>query len=113
MNNKEITKYFLLKDNKNLFNNNIIIYKNKKYFEKEIRLNIYLFLTQDIYKKIHNKNFKNISEEFLDKLWLSLENASINDLISIVEENPKWSNKRAIDEYKNRYKGIIEALQIS
>ena len=110
MNKEEIVKYYLSKDNKNLFNDNVIIYK--KFYESNIRIDIYLFLTKEISLKVYN-GLEKISKFFLDKIWNSLENASISELISIVEENPKWFNSSAIDEHKNRYKGLIEALHFS
>lgn len=112
MNRKEIINYYLSKYNKNLFNDNVIMYRNKEYYESDIRIDIYLFLTKEIGLKVYN-GLEKISKSFLDKIWNSLENASISELISIVEENPKWFNNSAIDEYKNRYKGLIEVLEFS
>lgn len=112
MTREDIIKYYLSKDNKKLFNHNIIVYKDKKCYEGDIRMDIYLFLTREICLKVYN-SLKNISEIFLDKIFFSLENASIEGVISIACENPKWFNSSAIDEHKNRYKGLIEALHFS
>lgn len=62
---------------------------------------------------------------FLDKIYLSLENASYDELIDITHEDPEWiklSNdtfnaptmnlEQNIEEYKHRYKGLISALNL-
>lgn len=62
---------------------------------------------------------------FLDKIYMSLENASYEELIEITHEDPEWQKLSSntysapimniednIEEYKKRYKGIIEALKI-
>jgi len=75
-----------------------------------------------------NPNNTDINEdikEFLDKIYLSLENATYEELIEISHEDPEWIKlknetrtaptmnlKNNIEEYKKRYKGLIEALSI-
>lgn len=62
---------------------------------------------------------------FLDKIYLSLENASYEELIEITHEDPEWQRlssntydapimhiENNIEEYKKRYKGLISALKI-
>lgn len=62
---------------------------------------------------------------FLDKIYMSLENASYEELIEITHEDPEWKKlkgdtynrpimnlEKNIEEYKKRYKGLIEALKI-
>ena len=62
---------------------------------------------------------------FLDKIYDSLINASYEELIEITHEDPEWIRlskdtfnapmmnlEKNIDEYKQRYKGIIAALKI-
>ncbi len=62
---------------------------------------------------------------FLDKIYSSLENATYEELIEITHEDPEWMSlkdltydapvmnlEKHIDEYKKRYKGLIEALNI-
>ena len=78
---------------------------------------------------ISSRNEKvNISEDikdFLDKIYLSLENASYEELIDITHEDPEWINlsndtfnaptmnlEKNIEEYKKRYKGLISALKL-
>lgn len=62
---------------------------------------------------------------FLDKIYLSLENATYEELIEITHEDPEWSNlknetfnaptmniTKHLEEYKKKYKGLIEALKL-
>jgi hypothetical protein len=62
---------------------------------------------------------------FLDKIYYALEQATYDDLIEITHEDPEWIElskntynapvmdlEKHIAEYKIRYKGIIEALNI-
>ncbi len=64
-------------------------------------------------------------KDFLDKIYLSLENATYEELIEITHEDPEWKKlsndtynapvmdvKKNILEYKKRYKGLINALKI-
>ena len=47
---KEVALYFLSKDiNKELFSNNIVNYNGRKFYEGNLRLNKYLFLSQVVY----------------------------------------------------------------
>lgn len=73
-------------------------------------------------------SFDEISDDdkkFLDKIYMSLENATYDELIEITHEDPEWVKLKSqtynapvmdlekhIDEYKKRYKGLIEALKI-
>ena len=60
---------------------------------------------------------------FLDKIYDSLINASYEELIEITHEDPEWIElskkhyyimdlKKHTVEYKHRYRGLIEAMQI-
>ena len=155
---KQVAEYFISKDiDRKLFNNNVVTYNGRKFYEGNARINKYLFLSQVVHlakynKKLFSDNFvaydngpvvetimnsygrlvgKNeldIDKEekiFLDKIYLSLENATYKELIEITHEDPEWQNlskdtynapvmnlEKNIDEYKKRYKGIIEALKI-
>lgn len=81
------------------------------------------------YPRLIGKDNKNIitdsKREFLDKIYMSLENASYEELIEITHEDPEWKKLSSdtynapimkiednIEEYKKRYKGLIEALKI-
>lgn len=159
MNAKVIAKYYLSKDpNRILFNNNVVIKNNRKFYEGNARLNKYLFLSQVVYlakyeKKLISNNFvaydngpviKEIINEypiifsrretvtlpddiklFLDKIYEALENASYEEFIEITHEDPEWIKlskdtfnapimnlEENINEYKQRYKGLISALKI-
>lgn len=73
----------------------------------------------------NDKNIDEIEKNFLDKIYLSLENATYEELIDIIHEDSKWqilsedtynapviNLEKNISEYKKRYKGLIEALKI-
>lgn len=154
-----IAKYYLSKDSDRvLFNNNVVVKNNRKFYEGNARLNKYLFLSQVVYlakyeKKLISDNFvaydngpviKDIITEypiissrretvtipddvkvFLDKIYESLKNASYEELIEITHEDPEWIKlskdtfnapimnlEKNIEEYKQRYKGLIAALKI-
>ena len=62
---------------------------------------------------------------FLDKIYDSLINASYKELIEISHEDPEWIKlshntfnapimnlEENIEEYKERYKGLIAALKL-
>lgn len=154
-----IAKYYLSKDpDRVLFNNNVVIKNNRKFYEGNARLNKYLFLSQVVYlakyeKKLISDDFvaydngpvvKRIINEypiissrnekveipndikiFLDKIYSSLENATYDELIDITHEDPEWIRlskdtfnapimniEDNIEEYKQRYEGLIRALKI-
>lgn len=154
-----IAKYYLSKDSDRvLFNNNVVVKNNRKFYEGNARLNKYLFLSQVVYlakyeRKLISDNFvaydngpviKDIITEypiissrretvtipddvkvFLDKIYESLKNASYEELIEITYEDPEWIKlskdtfnapimnlEKNIEEYKQRYKGLIAALKI-
>lgn len=156
---KNVAEYFLSKDpERKLFNKNIVIYNDRKFYEGNARLNKYLFLAQVVYMaKFESKLFSDdfcaydngpvveaimtsygrlnakenqaiINEEirsFLDKIYLSLENATYEELIEITHEDPEWKKlssntydapvmhiEQNIEEYKKRYRGLIAALKI-
>lgn len=154
-----IAKYYLSKDpDRILFNKNVVAKNDRKFYEGNVRLNKYLFLSQVVYlarygKKLISDNFvaydngpviKEIITEypiissrnefveidsqtklFLDKIYDALINASYEELIEITHEDPEWLNlskntfdapimnlEKHIDEYKQRYKGLIAALKL-
>ena len=72
-----------------------------------------------------DKVIDKVTKDFLDKIYLSLENATYEELIDITHEDPEWqvlskdtynapvmNLEKNIEEYKKRYKGLIEALKI-
>ncbi len=156
---KQVAEYFISKDpERKLFNNNVVLYNDRKFYEGNARINKYLFLAQVVHlAKYNTKLFSDdfsaydngpvvesimnsygrlkgryddndIDKEkqiFLDKIYLSLENATYEELIEITHEDPEWQTlskdtynapvmnlEKNITEYKKRYKGLIEALKI-
>lgn len=125
--NARINKYLFLaqvvhlaKFGKKLFNDDFLVYDNGPIINEIMRN--YLTMILNIEKAEINKIDKS---DFLDKIYFSLENASIIELIEITHEDPEWLNLRYnacnspkmnlenhIDEYKRRYKGLIEALNL-
>jgi len=124
--NARINKYLFLAqvvhlakfDNK-LFLDDFVAYDNGPIIE-EI-MNTYSTLIDFKDEIILNDNNK----EFLDKIYFSLENASIEELIEITHEDPEWQKlskstyhapvmnlEDNLEEYKKRYKGLIAALKI-
>ena len=67
---------------------------------------------------------KNI-QEYLNKVYDALKNATYEELIEISYEDPEWIKlhnntfyapimnlEENLEEYKHRYKGLIEALKL-
>ncbi len=110
---------YLAKYEKRLISENFVAYDNGPVI-KEI-------MTEYPILSSRNENVS-IEEEiktFLDKIYDSLINASYEELIEITHEDPEWIRlskdtfnspimnlEKNIDEYKQRYKGIIEALKL-
>ncbi|HBP12685.1 MAG TPA: hypothetical protein DD613_01300 [Firmicutes bacterium] len=110
---------YLAKYNKRLFNDDFRAYDNGPVI-------LDIMKTFPVLK--NEENFSSISDKdkiFLDKIYESLENATYEELIDITHEDPEWlclkeltynapvmDLEKHIDEYKKRYKGLIEALNI-
>ncbi len=110
---------YLAKYNKKLFIDDFCAYDNGPVVEEIMRLYSVLKVTD---------SFDEISAEdksFLDKIYISLENATYDELIDISHEDPEWINlkgstynapvmdlEKHVEEYKKRYKGLIEALKL-
>ena len=110
---------YLAKYNKKLFSDDFCAYDNGPVVEEIMRLYSVLKVTD---------SFDEISAEdknFLDKIYISLENATYDELIDISHEDPEWINlkgstynapvmdlEKHVEEYKKRYKGLIEALKL-
>ena len=156
---KQVAEYFLSKDpERKLFNYNVVLYNDRKFYEGNARINKYLFLAQVVHLAKYNSklfsddfvaydngpvvesimnsygrlsghhdgtNIDELEKNFLDKIYLSLENATYEELIEITHEDPEWqilskdtynapvmNLEKNIAEYKKRYKGLIEALKI-
>lgn len=109
---------YLAKYNSRLFSDDFSAYDNGPVVE----------LIMNTYGRLEANNDNSISKkdkDFLDKIYLSLENATYEELIEITHEDPEWqvlskdtynapvmNLEKNIEEYKKRYKGLIEALKI-
>lgn len=124
--NARLNKYLFLaqvvhlaKYEKKLFEDDFLAYENGPVIE-----NIMSSYARLLGKE--NKNLLNeVQKDFLDKIYFSLENATYEELIEITHEDPEWQRlsnstynaqimkvENNIEEYKKRYKGLIEALKI-
>lgn len=110
---------YLAKYEKKLFNDNFCAYDNGPVVET-IMLS-YARLNANAHADVIDSQTK----EFLDKIYLSLENASYEELIEITHEDPEWQKlsnhtynapimniEDNIEEYKKRYRGLIAALKL-
>ena len=124
--NARINKYLFLaqvvhlaKYNSKLFSDDFVAYVNGPIVESIMHSYGRLTGHYDV------NNLDETEKNFLDKIYLSLENASIEELIEITHEDPEWqilskdtnnapvmNLEKNITEYKKRYKGLIEALKI-
>ena len=110
---------YLAKYNQKLFLDDFLAYDNGPVINEV--MNSYLNI-------INTKEIPNIDESkkvFLDKIYESLKNATYEELIEITHEDPEWQRlssktyktpkmdiERNLEEYKKRYKGLLEALNI-
>lgn len=110
---------YLAKYEKKLFDDNFVAYDNGPVI-KEIITEYPLISSRN-----ENVEISDEIKEFLDKIYDSLINASYDELIEITHEDPEWIRlskdtynapimnlEKNIDEYKQRYKGLISALKI-
>ena len=110
---------YLAKYDKKLISDDFVAYDNGPVVESVVK---------SFGRIVKSNNAVDINEndkDFLNKIYFSLENATYEELIEITHEDPEWlalSNntynapvmniEKNIDEYKKRYKGLIEALNI-
>lgn len=110
---------YLAKYEKKLILDNFVAYDNGPVIQNIIHDYPLMSSKNDIVEL--PKNIK----VFLDKIYKALENATYDELIEITHEDPEWiklSNntynaptmnlEKNIEVYKQRYKGLIEALKI-
>jgi len=110
---------YLAKYEKKLFDDNFVAYDNGPVI-KEIITEYPLISSSN-----ENVEISDDVKEFLDKIYDSLIDASYDELIEITHEDPEWIRlskytynapimnlEKNIDEYKQRYKGLISALKI-
>ena len=109
---------YLAKYEKRLFEDDFLAYENGPVIEEVMAS----------YARLNDSKEVEISDDilaFLDKIYISLENAPYEELIEITHEDPEWIRlkndtynapimnlEKNIKEYKKRYKGLIEALKI-
>lgn len=125
--NVRINKYlflaqvvYLAKYGKKLFNDEIVAYTNGPVIISIMNSFNDLYNDKDIQLNIDNK-----TKDFLDKIYISLENASSLELVDITHDDPEWKKlsentysqevmnlDKHIDYYKETYQGLIEALHI-
>ena len=109
----------LARYSKKLFSDDFVAYENGPVIEKIV--NEYGRLTGCGCDEMIEEKEKS----FLDKIYMSLENATFEELIEITHEDLEWLNlskdtynapvmnlEKNIEVYKKRYKGIIEALKL-
>jgi len=110
---------YLAKNNNLLFEDEFVAYDNGPVIKQ---------ILTDYAKMTCNNNEVVVSpviKDFLDKIYVCLENATSEELVEITHEDPEWKKlssntynaptmniKSHVDEYKKRYKGILEALSI-
>lgn len=124
--NARLNKYLFLtqvvymaKYGRKLFDDNFLAYDNGPVVD-EVRTNFAKLINDDYSSKLSESD-----KIFLDKIYHSLENASCEELIEISHEDPEWQRlssqtynapimnlDKNIEEYKERYDGIIKALRI-
>ena len=110
---------YMAKFNSKLFSDNFRAYDNGPVIET----------IMNSYSRLSGKENKDILNEdtrrFLDKIYLSLENATYEELIEITHEDPEWKKlsndtydapimhiENNIEKNKKRYRGLIAALKI-
>lgn len=78
-----------------------------------------------LYKKEHNVSFPADICEFLDKVYIALENATLEELIEISHEDVEWAKKHRyyrkeeqrmdsmdhVDEYKKQYADMLKVME--
>lgn len=110
---------YLAKNNKKLFDDDFVAYINGPVIKSIIEsFSIMIYSNKKV-------NISKEISEFLDKIYVSLENATVEELVEISHEDPEWIKlkdntynapimnlENNVDEYKIRYKGLIQALKI-
>lgn len=110
---------FLAKYEKKLISDDFVAYDNGPVI-KSIISNYQIISAREEQVEVPND-----IKVFLDKIYDSLENASYEELIEITHEDPEWIRlkkdtfnapimniEKNIEEYKERYEGLIRALKI-
>ncbi len=86
LNAETVAKYYLSKDaDRVLFNNNVVVKNNRKFYEGNVRLNKYLFLSQVVY--LAKYETKLISDNFV-----AYDNGPV--VKEIISEYPLMASRR-------------------
>lgn len=97
-----IARYYLSKDkDKVLFNNNVVIKNERKFYEGNARLNKYLFLTQVVYYAKYEKRL-------IDEDFIAYENGPV--VKEIVNEYPIISSRRKKVEISIKIKEFLDKI---
>lgn len=97
-----VAKYYLSKDpDRVLFNNNVVIKNNRKFYEGNARLNKYLFLSQVVYLAKYEK--KLISNDFV-----AYENGPV--VKEIITEYPRMSSQRKTVDISDDIKVFLDKI---
>lgn len=112
----EVAKYYLLKDiNGQLFNNNIVVKNERKFYEGNARLNKYLFLTQVVYlakygRKLFDDNFVAYDNgPVLVDIMKEYSHIANNNKKTIINDNDKMFLDKIYDALKNAtYEELID-----
>lgn len=110
---------YLAKYEKKLFNDDFIAYDNGPVIKSIVNKYSLMSARRD------EVDLPDDVKNFLDKIYDSLINASYKELIEISHEDPEWIKlsqntfnapimnlEENIEEYKERYKGLIAALKL-
>lgn len=112
----EVAKYYLSKDiNDQLFNNNIVVKNERKFYEGNARLNKYLFLTQVVYlakygRKLFDDNFVAYDNgPVLVDIMKEYSHIANNNKKTIINDNDKMFLDKIYDALKNAtYEELID-----
>lgn len=98
----EVAKYYLSKDiNGQLFNNNLVIKNERKFYEGNARLNKYLFLTQVVYLARYEK-------KLFDDDFVAYDNGPV--IVEIMKDYSHITNKSQKTEINDNDKIFLDKI---
>ena len=98
---KNVAEYFLSKDpDRRLFNKNVVVYNDRKFYEGNARLNKYLFLSQVVHLakydcKLFEDNFSGDVNAYQEYHALIVEHGK-----NCYLKKPYGAEDRILDEFK-------------
>lgn len=102
MNAEVIAKYYLSKDpDRILFNNNVVVKNNRKFYEGNARLNKYLFLSQVVYLAKYETRL--ISDDFV-----AYDNGPV--IKNILDEYSKISSRKEVVDIPEDVKVFLDKI---